>query len=135
EIEALLEKNNQQLAFEPMDYGPLFGVAAGRGTRLGGLTQDIPKPLLEVGGRPIIFRILEGLAGAGVRDVTVITGHLADVLETALGVGGRWGLALRCARQGRLDGTATATALARPFLRDSPFFVWGGGYGGGGRYS
>ncbi|MCL4243332.1 MAG: nucleotidyltransferase family protein [Dehalococcoidia bacterium] len=101
-------------------------LAAGRGTRLGGLTHDIPKPLLEVGGRPIIFRILEGLAGAGVRDVTVITGHLADVLEGALGDGGRWGLAVRCVRQERLDGTATATALARPFLRDSPFFVgWG----------
>lgn len=101
-------------------------LAAGRGTRLGGLTQTIPKPLLEVGGRPMIFRILEGLAGAGVRDVTVITGHLADVLETALGDGGRWGVALRCVRQELLDGTARAAALARPFLRERPFFVgWG----------
>lgn len=101
-------------------------LAAGRGTRLGDLTRDIPKPLLEVGGRPIIFRIIEGLAEAGVRDVTVITGHLAEALEVALGNGSRWGVTLRCIRQERLDGTARALALARPFLRDSPFFVgWG----------
>jgi dTDP-glucose pyrophosphorylase len=101
-------------------------LAAGRGTRLGDLTLGTPKPLLEVGGRPIIFRILDGLAAAGVRHVTVITGHLAETLEASLGDGSRWGVALRCLRQERLDGTARAVALARPFLRDSPFFVgWG----------
>ncbi len=101
-------------------------LAAGRGTRLGDLTRDIPKPLLDAGGQPIIFRILEGLAEAGVRDVTVVTGHLAEQIEAALGDGSRWGVALRCVRQERLDGTARAAALARPFLRDSPLFVgWG----------
>lgn len=101
-------------------------LAAGRGTRLGGLTGDTPKPLLEVGGQPIIFRILKGLAEAGVRDVTVTTGHLAEALEAALGDGSRWGVALRCVRQEQLDGTARAAALARPFLAGAPFFVgWG----------
>lgn len=101
-------------------------LAAGRGTRLGDLTREIPKPLLEVGGKPIIFRIIDGLAGAGVRDVTVITGHLAEQLEATLGDGSRWGVALRCVRQERLDGTARAAALARPFLGVGPFFVgWG----------
>jgi dTDP-glucose pyrophosphorylase len=101
-------------------------LAAGRGTRLGGLTRDTPKPLLDVGGQPIILRILEGLADAGVRDVTVITGHLTERLEAALGSGGRWGVSLRCVRQEQLDGTARAATLARPFLLDRPFFVgWG----------
>lgn len=101
-------------------------LAAGRGTRLGDLTRDTPKPLLEVGGKSIIFRILEGLAEAAVRDVTVVTGHLAEQIESALGDGSRWGVSLRCARQDRLEGTARAAALARPFLRDGPFFVgWG----------
>lgn len=101
-------------------------LAAGRGTRLGDLTRDTPKPLLEVGGQPIIFRIIEGLAEAGVRDVTVVTGHMAEVLEASLGDGGRWGVTVRCVRQERLDGTARAAVLARPFLRDRPFFVgWG----------
>lgn len=101
-------------------------LAAGRGTRLGDLTRETPKPLLEVGGKPIIFRILEGLAEAAVRDVTVVTGHVAEQLEAALGDGSRWGVALRCVRQERLDGTARAATLARPFLRGRPFFVgWG----------
>lgn len=101
-------------------------LAAGRGTRLGDLTRDTPKPLLHVGGKPIIQRIIEGLAGAGVREVTVITGHAADAIETALGDGGRWDISLRCVRQERLDGTARAAQLARPFLGDHPFFVgWG----------
>src|SRR3990172_4041884 len=101
-------------------------LAAGRGTRLGDLTRDTPKPLLQVGGRPIIFRVIEGLAEAGVRDIIVVTGHLAEVLEPALGDGSRWGVALRCVRQERLHGGARATALAGPFLRDRPFFVgWG----------
>lgn len=101
-------------------------LAAGRGTRLGGLTRDIPKPLLDVGGQPIIFRILDGLARAGVRDITVITGYLAASLEVALGDGSGWGLALRCVQQEQLDGTARAAALARPFLAGDPFFVgWG----------
>lgn len=101
-------------------------LAAGRGTRLGDLTRETPKPLLEVGGEPIIVRILRGLAAAGVQDVTVVTGHLAQALEAALGDGGRWGLTLRCIRQEELDGTARAAALARPFLRGGPFFVgWG----------
>jgi dTDP-glucose pyrophosphorylase len=101
-------------------------LAAGCGTRLGELTRRTPKPLLEVGGEPIIFRIIRGLAGAGIRDITVVTGHLAETLETALGDGSRWGVGLRCVRQERLDGTARAAALARPFLGGSPFFVgWG----------
>jgi len=101
-------------------------LAAGRGTRLGDLTRTTPKPLLDVGGEPIIFRIIRGLADAGVRDITVITGHLAEALEAALGDGRRWSVALRCVRQERLDGTARAAALARPLLGDDPFFVgWG----------
>lgn len=101
-------------------------LAAGRGTRLGDITRNTPKPLLHVGGRPIVFRIVEGLASAGVRDVTVVTGHLAEILEATLGDGSRWGVALRCVRQEQIDGTARAAALARPFLGEGPFFVgWG----------
>ena len=101
-------------------------LAAGRGTRLGELTRTTPKPLLAVGGEPIIFRIIRGLATAGVGDITVVTGHLAGAMEAALGDGGQWGVALRCVRQERLDGTARAAALARPYLGAGPFFVgWG----------
>lgn len=60
-------------------------LAAGQGTRLRPLTDDRPKCLVEVGGKPILVRALESLAAAGVRDATVITGYRADRVR-ALGV-------------------------------------------------
>jgi len=101
-------------------------LAAGRGSRLGELTANFPKALLDVGGRPILFRILEGLVAAGIRDIVVITGHEADVLAEATGSGERWGARISYRRQETLDGTARALALARELLGERPFFVgWG----------
>jgi UDP-N-acetylglucosamine diphosphorylase / glucose-1-phosphate thymidylyltransferase / UDP-N-acetylgalactosamine diphosphorylase / glucosamine-1-phosphate N-acetyltransferase / galactosamine-1-phosphate N-acetyltransferase len=101
-------------------------LAAGRGTRLGELTADLPKPLLDVGGKPIIVRIIEGLRDAGVIDLTIVVGYRAEQIEEALGDGGEWGLTLRCIRQESVNGTATALQRARPYLNDAPFFVgWG----------
>ncbi len=101
-------------------------LAAGRGTRLGELTEKIPKPMLDVGGKPIIVRILDGLLTAGIDDVTIITGHAGDVLEYELGNGGDSGLTIRYARQHQIDGTARALALAREHLGNEPFFfAWG----------
>jgi NDP-sugar pyrophosphorylase family protein len=101
-------------------------LAAGRGTRLGPLTERVPKPLLSVAGRPIIVHILDGLFKAGIRDVTIVTGYLAEKLEAELGNGAGSGMELRYVRQESLDGTAHALALARDHLGDSRFFVgWG----------
>lgn len=102
-------------------------MAAGRGTRLGELTAKFPKPMLEVAGAPIIGHILNGLAGQGVQEVVIITGHCADLLEQGLGHGDRFGLKLRYLRQPQPpEGTARALWLARDLLTDAPFFFgWG----------
>ena len=101
-------------------------LAAGRGSRLGALTESQPKPLLSVAGRPIIVHILDGLRRAGIEEITVITGYLGDVLERELGNGEASGLSLRYLRQESLDGTARAVALARDWLGDEQFFAgWG----------
>lgn len=101
-------------------------LAAGRGTRLGDLTSSTPKPLLQVGGRPIVVRILDGLIAAGIREVTIVTGYLAEVLERELGNGAASGLDVRYVRQAALDGTARALTLARDRLGDELFlFAWG----------
>lgn len=101
-------------------------LAAGRGSRLGALTATAPKPLIAVGGRPIIVRILDGLRRAGISDVTIVTGYLAEVLEAELGNGEGSGMRLRYVRQERLEGTARAVALAREHLGERPFlFGWG----------
>ncbi len=96
--------------------------AAGRGTRLGAITANYPKALLDVGGRPIIVRILDGLAGAGITEVAIVTGHSAGLLEAEVGTGEQSGLRILYIRQVDLDGTARALGLCRRFLGDDQFF-------------
>lgn len=109
---------------EPVTRAVLL--AAGRGTRLGALTERFPKPMLEVGGEPMLHRILRGLRDSDVIDIAVVTGHEAEQLERATGGGDRWGLRITYFRQPALDGTAKALALARDFLAGERFFMgWG----------
>ena len=56
-------------------------LAAGKGTRMRELTHELPKPMLPVEGRPILEHILEGLLAAGIREVCIITGWKAEVIE------------------------------------------------------
>jgi choline kinase len=65
-------------------------LAAGRGTRLAPLTDDRPKPLVPVKGRPLLLRTLERLADAGIRgrDVIIVTGYREDVLAQVVAGGG-----------------------------------------------
>jgi NDP-sugar pyrophosphorylase family protein len=95
-------------------------LAAGRGTRLGDLTETTPKPLLDVGGKPIIQRILEGLAAAEIYEVAVITGYRADHLEDA--VWGMAGLSIEFIRQSEPRGTGAALLLAQEFTQGQRFF-------------
>ncbi len=62
-------------------------LVAGLGRRLGRASRDLPKPLTEVGGEPILARTLRTLAGAGVREVVLVTGHLAGVVRDRIGAG------------------------------------------------
>jgi len=74
-------------------------MAGGAGTRLGRLTEDVPKPLMTVGGRPIIDWIVLGLVGDGIREVFVSVHHLADRIEEHLGDGSRLGCRITYLRE------------------------------------
>ncbi len=101
-------------------------LAAGRGTRLGELTGNTPKPLITIGRRPVIAHILDGLMRAGIEQVAIITGYHATMLETELGNGSGSGVAISYLRQETLDGTAGALALARELAGARRFFfTWG----------
>lgn len=103
-------------------------LAAGRGERMRPLTDLTPKPLLPVGGKPLIVWHLERLARAGLREVVINHAHLGAQIEAALGDGARWGLAIVYSPEpeGALE-TAGGIANALPLLgRDEPFLVING---------
>ena len=98
---------------------PAVVIAAGTGSRLRPLTELYAKPLLPVGGAPVLASLLRELAAAGCPHVTLVTGHLAEQVEAFVGDGSGWNLSVTTVRQARPDGSAdavvTATATA-PYL-------------------
>jgi dTDP-glucose pyrophosphorylase len=98
-------------------------LAAGKGTRMKDLTQEVPKPMLRVQGRPILEHILEGLLAAGIREVCIITGWRADVIEGHFGDGSRFGARISYARQVVQDGTGKAPEYAKDFVGSSDFLL------------
>ncbi len=101
-------------------------LAAGRGTRLGELTRDTPKPLLCVGGKPLLCRTLEGMALAGITEAAVVTGYRGGQVVQALGDGSGLGIRITWIEQQELAGTGRALLLARDFVGDAGFLLaWG----------
>jgi MurNAc alpha-1-phosphate uridylyltransferase len=107
-------------------------LAAGRGERMRPLTDATPKPLLRVGGTPLIVWHLQKLAALGVRDVAINTSWLADQFPQILGDGGQWGLRLHYSREGKTPletGGGMWHALRRlqaDEAADAPFLVVNG---------
>jgi N-acetyl-alpha-D-muramate 1-phosphate uridylyltransferase len=85
-------------------------LAAGRGERMRPLTDTCPKPLLHVGGKPLIAWHLEALAAAGVKNVVINTAWLEEQFPATLGDGSRWGLSIRYSTEQRDHGGALETA-------------------------
>src|SRR5436305_11975991 len=98
-------------------------LAAGKGTRMKELTHELPKPMLRVQGTPILEHILVGLKSAGVREIFIVTGFRADVIENYFGDGAKWGVKISYGRQLVQDGTGKAPELAKEFAGASPFIL------------
>ncbi|MGE4550847.1 MAG: sugar phosphate nucleotidyltransferase, partial [Opitutales bacterium] len=75
-------------------------LAAGYGKRLRPLTDHTPKPLVEVGAKPLIVHHLEKLAAAGFHDVVINLGHLGDKIPEVLGDGSSWGISIAYSDEG-----------------------------------
>lgn len=86
-------------------------MAGGFGTRLMPLTQDIPKPMLPVGGRPLLEHTIERLTAAGVRQINVSTHYLSDKITSHFGDGSKFGVKMRYVQEDRPMGTGGALAL------------------------
>jgi len=98
-------------------------LAAGRGTRMRELTADMPKPMIEVRGKPVLQHIIEGLRDAGVQRFLVIVGYHADAVRNFFGDGSRYKIDINYAVQEVQDGTGRVVELARDFADDSPFVL------------
>ncbi len=98
-------------------------LAAGKGTRMKALTNDLPKPMLKVQGKPILEHILLGIRSAGIREICIVTGFKAEVIEDYFGDGSQWDTRIAYGRQLVQDGTGKAAEPARPFVGSSPFLL------------
>jgi MurNAc alpha-1-phosphate uridylyltransferase len=98
-------------------------LAAGRGERLRPLTDRIPKPLVEVAGKPLVVWHLERLVSAGFADVVLNVSHLADSIVERLGDGARFGASIRYSREAAPLETAGGIAKALPLLGEAPFLL------------
>lgn len=101
-------------------------LAAGRGERMRPLTDHTPKPLLPVGGKPLIVWHIERLAQAGFRELVINHAHLGAQIEAALGDGSRYGVTIDYSAEGEALETAGGIARALPLLGDQPFLVVNG---------
>jgi len=98
-------------------------LAAGKGTRMGDLTEDLPKPMVEVRGRPILDYIVDGLKENGVDQILLIVGYKKEVIMDYFGDGSSRGISISYETQVTQDGTGRVVDLAKPFSDGDPFVL------------
>jgi len=106
---------------------PVAILAGGLATRLGPITQTIPKALVDIAGKPFIVRQLALLREAGIERVVLCVAHLADQIEAVLGDGREFGIAVSYSHDPLL-GTGGALRSALPLLGDAFLVVYGDSY-------
>jgi len=100
-------------------------MAGGLGTRLRPLTDEYPKPLLEVGGKPILETILSGFAEQGFKRIFLSVNFKAEMIREHFGSGDRWGVQVEYLHEGTRLGTAGALSLL-PETPTAPILVMNG---------
>ncbi len=108
-----------------MAISQAFVLAGGKGERLRPLTNSIPKPLVEVAGKPILQYNIELLCRHGVREVVLGTGHLHQKIEEFFGNGKKFGASITYSVEKEPLGTGGALLAAAQML-DSRFFMLNG---------
>jgi UDP-N-acetylglucosamine diphosphorylase / glucose-1-phosphate thymidylyltransferase / UDP-N-acetylgalactosamine diphosphorylase / glucosamine-1-phosphate N-acetyltransferase / galactosamine-1-phosphate N-acetyltransferase len=98
-------------------------LAAGKGTRMRELTNELPKPMIEVRGKPILLHIVEGLRAAGVTHFLIVVGWRAEVVREFFGDGSKFGVTIEYETQVVQDGTGRVVELAKSFAGADPFIL------------
>jgi NDP-sugar pyrophosphorylase family protein len=100
-------------------------LAGGFGTRLGALTADLPKPMIEIGGRPFLERVVDSFASRGLRELVLLVGYRAGVIEEHFGSGSRYGVRIEYSIETEPLGTGGAIREARELLGDRFILTFG----------
>ncbi len=99
-------------------------LAAGRGLRLAPLTDQVPKPLLVLGGETLLARQIRALARAGIQDLVINLSYRGGMIREAIGSGARYGVRVQYSDEGPTPlETAGGVRRALDFLRPGPFWV------------
>lgn len=98
-------------------------LAAGRGERMRPLSERIPKPLLQAGGRPLVVGLIESLARAGIVELVVNVSHLGSLIEQELGDGSSQRVRIAYSREQEPLETGGGIAYALPLLGAEPFIA------------
>ena len=100
-------------------------LCGGLGTRLGNLTLDRPKPMIEIAGRPFLERVIDSFAAAGLHDFVLLTGYRGSMIEDHFGDGAAFGVRIAYSREEEPLGTGGAIREARPLLGERFIVTYG----------
>jgi len=120
-----LEQGDTQVAVAPLGFSFAVIMAGGEGTRLRPLTEDIPKPMVEIGGVPLLERQIQRLAKVGISRVYISVNYLGHIIEGHFGDGCDFGIEICYLREQEKLGTAGALSLL-PEHPDRPIMVMNG---------
>lgn len=98
-------------------------LAAGRGTRMGKLTEALPKPLVQVLGKPALHWVLDGLVFSGVRRFVIVTGYLSSMVRDAIAGYGSENVDIAFVQQDEQLGTGHAVGLTRTAVNGAPVLL------------
>jgi NDP-sugar pyrophosphorylase family protein len=100
-------------------------LAGGLGTRLGALAAGLPKPMIDIGGRPYLERVIESFARCELRNIVLLTGYRSEVIEKHFGDGARFGVNIEYSRETEPIGTGGAVRAARALLGERFLLTYG----------
>lgn len=98
-------------------------LAAGRGTRLGKLTDNCPKPMVVVEGMPIVEYVMSGIIEAGIKDFVLVTKYLSEKVKEYFGDGSKWGINVQYVDQDDRYGTGVALLMSKELVGDDDILM------------
>lgn len=108
---------------------PVAILAGGMATRLGALTEKVPKSLIQIAGEPFLAHQLRLLETSGIQQVILCVGHLGEMIEDAIGDGSAYGVKVEYSYDGAMRlGTGGAIRSALPKLGESFLVLYGDSY-------